>query len=114
MFISVCFSTVVLSSTFIAGAEFSAFPSDSATDVGDSLDAVPSVAFLAAIPSVCFFSSTGFEEVDSFDSVATGVAAVFSAAGACSVFFSSTLPAVEVWSTFVVSSLAIVDAFSTG
>ena len=114
MFISVCFSTVVLSSTFVAGAEFSTFPSDSAADVGDSLDAVPSVAFLAAISSVCFFSSTGFEGIDSFVSVATGVSTGFSTAGAWSAFFASTFPVVEVWSTFAVSALLIVAAFSAG
>ena len=129
MFISVCFSTVVLSSTFVAGAEFSAFPSDSVTDVGDTgassevgfplevlsvdevtslLSTFSSLVSLATVPSVCFFSSTRFKGVDSFISAPTDVSADFSTVDAWSVFVS------VFFSTVVLSSLFVAGTeFST-
>ena len=126
LFISVCFSTVVLSSPFVAGAKFSAFPSDSAADVWDtgassevgfplevlSVDEVTSLlstfSSLATVPSVSFFSSTEFEGVTSFVSVATDASDGFSTADAWSVFVS------VFFSTVVRSSLFVAETeFST-
>ena len=108
-FVSVCFSTVVLSFPVVVGAELSTFSSDFTAGVGDVgassevefsllsvgevvsfLSTSPFVVSFGVVPSVCFFSSTGFEGVVSFASVAAGV----SAAGACSAFCASTLPVV--------------------
>ena len=130
LFVSVCFSTVVLSFPVVVGAELSTFSSDFSAGVGDVgassevefsllsvgevvsfLSTSPFVVSFGIVPSVCFFSFTGFEGVVSFASVAAGV----SAAGACSAFCASTLPVVAgVWATFAVSFLPIVAAFSTG
>ena len=135
VFVSVFFSTVVLSSLFVAGTEFSTFSSDFSAGVGEvwtSSEVVvavvdfsvvevvsffstsPSVAFLATVPFVCFFSSTGFEEADSFTSVVTDTSTGFTTAVAWSTFFASTFPVVKVWSTFAVSALLIVTVFSAG
>ena len=108
-FVSVCFSTVVLSFPVVVGAELSTFSSDFTAGVGDVgassevefsllsvgevvsfLSTSPFVVSFGIVPSVCFFSFTGFEGVVSFASVAAGV----SAAGACSAFCASTLPVV--------------------
>ena len=108
-FVSVCFSTVVLSFPVVVGAELSTFSSDFSAGVGDVgassevefsllsvgevvsfLSTSPFVVSFGIVPSVCFFSFTGFEGVVSFASVAAGV----SAAGACSAFCASTLPVV--------------------
>ena len=124
-FVSVFFSTVVLSFSVVVGAELSTFPSDPAdgvedvgtsSEVGFSLEVLSvdevtsllstfsSVVSFGVVPSVCFFSSVGFEGVGSFVSVATGVSVGFTAVGAWSVFGSVFFSTVVFSSPFVVGA----------